>query len=306
MFDSSADCDKLTLPSMRPARRRRTTITIGRFMTDLQTDHDETATLEAFVATVQHLPLFTGTAIQLIQSAEREDVTSAELSRLIATDAALVVHLLRLVNSSFYGLSRKIGTVSDAIAILGLDLVRRTVASAVLKRPLFAYLHDTESARAFWRHELICAALARHLARGTDANGELAYMAGLLHDVGRLVMLTRFPDQADLLLRGGGNEVGTASEREVFGFTHAQVGAALLESWDLPAEIVQAARHHTDETEPDDELAAAVWRANLLSYEMEDFDDDDEQKPWMAAIGLSVAARHKMIEEIEAIEGDPD
>jgi putative nucleotidyltransferase with HDIG domain len=269
-------------------------------------EHDEFGALEAFVATVQHLPLFTGTAVQLVRSVERDDVTGAELSRLIATDAALVVELLRLVNASFYGLSKKIGTVSEAIAILGLDLVRRTVASAVLKRPLFAYLHDTAAARAFWRHELICAALARHLARGADANGELAYMAGLLHDVGRLVMLMRFPDQTGILVPAGGDNDGIEGERATFGFTHAEVGAALLEAWGLPAPIVQAAHLHTDATEPDGDPAAAVWRANLLSREMEDFDEDDadEQKPWMAEIGLSVTARHRMIEEIEALEGD--
>jgi putative nucleotidyltransferase with HDIG domain len=267
---------------------------------------DPTAALAAFVASVQHLPLFTGTATQLIRSIDREDVTVAELTRLISTDAALVAHLLRLVNSSYYGLSRRIGTVSEAFALLGLDLVRRTVIVAVLQRPLLAYLHDTSIARAFWRHELMCAALARHLALRNNVNGELAYMAGMLHDVGRLVMLMQFPDYTDALLlrRGGNDESGTADEMTEFGFTHAQVGGALLETWGLPEGIVQAAHQHVDETEPEDPLAAAVWRANLLSYEMEDSEDDDEEKPWMQAIGLSVAARHRIIEEIESLEGD--
>ena len=152
----------------------------------------------------------------------------------------------------------------------------------------------------------MCAALARHLARRLGLNGELAYMAGLLHDVGRLVMLMRFPDQTDMLLRrqDGDDEFGIDRERETFGFTHAQVGAALLEMWGLPGGIVQAAHEHTDPAEPEDALSAAVWRANQLSYEMDDAEEDDEQKPWMVAIDLSVSARHKMIEEIEALEGD--
>ena len=267
---------------------------------------DPTASLEAFVASVQHLPLFTGTAGQLIRSVDREDVGVQELGRLIATDAALVAHLLRLVNSAFYGVTRKIGTVTEALAVLGLDLVRRTVVVAVLQRPLFAYLHDTETVRAFWRHELLCAALARHLASRQGSNSELAYMAGLLHDVGRLVMLMQFPQHADVLLRGRSDDddTGTAHELATFGFTHAQVGGALLESWGLPEEIVQAAHQHVDETEPEDAIAAAVWRGNLLSHELDDGDDEsaDEETPWMTAIGLSVAARHKMLEEIEAFE----
>ena len=265
------------------------------------------AALHEFVASVQHLPLFTGTAVQLIRSVDQEDITAGELGRLISTDAALSAHLLRIVNSPYYGLSRSIGTVSDALAVLGFNLVRRTVTAAVLQRPLFAYLHDTAVARAFWRHELICAALARHLAiqRGTSA--EFAYMAGLLHDVGRLVMLVQFPAQANVLLerRSDDLDYGIDRERDSFGFDHAQVGAALLELWGLPGGMVQAAHQHTDEVEPEDAGAASVWRANLISHAMDEDDgDENEIQPWMQAIDLSVKARKQIQDEIAALESD--
>ncbi len=274
-------------------------------------DDDGNVTLGAFVASVQHLPLFTGMATQLVRSVDRDDSTMSDLGRLISTDAALVAQLLRLVNSSFYGLPRKIGTITEALAVLGLDFVRRLVMAAVLQRPLFAYLHDTAAARAFWRHELLCAALARHLARRHGIDGELAYMAGLLHDVGRLVMLIEYPDHVDLLLRHADvveevpdDDGNAAQELALFGFTHAQVGGALLEMWGLPDGIVRAAHQHGDAQAPDDPLAAAVWQANALSYHMDDVDDDDEEAPWMQEIGLTVAGRHKMLEEIEAIESE--
>ena len=266
--------------------------------------------LTEFVESVQHLPLFTGTAVQLIRSVDREDVAASELSRRISADAALSAHLLRIVNSSYYGLSRRIGTVSDALAVLGLDLVRRTVTAAVLQRPLFAYLHDTEVARAFWRHELQCAALARHLALRRGGDGESAYMAGLLHDVGRLVMLMRYPDRTDVLLRRrSDDEQGLEHERGLFGFDHAQVGGALLESWGLPEQMVQAAHQHADETEPEEPGAASVWRANLIAHEMDAYQlecpaDDVEEQPWMAAIDLSLEAYRKILDEIAALESD--
>lgn len=267
------------------------------------TDDPKPESLAAFVASVEHLPLFSGTAMQLIRTVDREDVAVAELSRLISTDAALVAHLLRIVNSSYYGLSRRIGTVGDALAVLGVNLIRRTVTAAVLQRPLFAYLHDTSVARAFWRHGLLCAALSRHLAMQKGLDGELAYMAGLMHDIGRLVMLMKYPQQSDVLLRAGGDgETGVERESALFDFDHAQVGAALLELWDLPSEIVRAADQHADATEPDDPMSASVWRANLLSHDMIDEADDDEQQPWMAAIDLSVKARRKIFEEIAALE----
>ena len=285
---------------------------MNEFAEDKAPAHDcSPAALEEFVASVQHLPLFSGTAVQLIRSVDQEQITAGELSRLISTDAALSAHLLRIVNSPYYGLARRVGTVSDALTVLGLNLVRRTVTAAVLQRPLFAYLHDTEIARAFWRHELLCAALARHLALRRGFDGEFAYMAGLLHDVGRLVMLVQFSDQSDILLtRRSDDDSGIDRERRLFGFDHAQVGGALLELWGLPGGLVQAAHQHADETEPAEPSAAGIWRANLISHVMAaDAEpasgvDENEVSPWMDAIDLSVKVRKQILDEIAALEND--
>ena len=266
-----------------------------------------TAALQAFVAAVEHLPLFTGTALQLIRSVDDEAITAGELSRLISTDPALAAHLLRIVNSPYYGLSRRIGTVSDALVVLGLNLVRRTVTAAVLERPLFAYFTDTEAARAFWRHELLCAALARHLAIRQGFGGEFAYMAGLLHDVGRLVMIVRHPDASESLLRQhGGDDETLREERARFGFDHAELGAALLELWGLPGGMIQAAHQHVDAVEPDDPTAAGVWRANRLAHEWiaSGADPGDGEPAWMDAIDLSKAGRQQILDEIAALEND--
>lgn len=271
--------------------------------------------LETFVAAVEHLPLFSGTAVQLVRSFDREDITADELGQLISTDAALSMHLLRIVNSPFYGLARRIGTVSDAVAMLGMNMVRRTVTAAVLQRPLLSYLHDSTFARAFWRHELLCAALSRHLASQAGGDPEFAYMAGLLHDVGRLVMLGQFPSQSDVLLgsRDGVDDGGVEVERRLFGFDHAQVGGALLELWGLPEGMVQAAHQHADDEQPDEPGAAWIWRANRVAHDAiaspggepgGSGDDLDEPLPWMDEIGLTPKAYRKILDEIAALEGD--
>jgi HD-like signal output (HDOD) protein len=263
------------------------------------------ASLAEFVASIQHLPLFTGMAAELIRSVERDDVTSAELSRLIVTDPALVTDLLRKVNSAFYGLSRQVESVSQAIAVLGLDQVRRIVTTAVLQRPLLAYLHDSEGSRAMWRHQLLCAAVARviHSRRGGDS--EAAYMAGLLHDVGRLALVMQFPQFADGLLERHG-DAATATvlwEREQFGFDHALVGAALLELWGMPAGIVLATGQHENRAEPGDPLAASVWLANVLSHHLADHGDapgDDEEA--LISVGLTEDTRRRVLAEVSALE----
>ena len=264
--------------------------------------------IAAFVAAVRHLPLFSGTATQLVRSAGDENVGARELVRLISTDAGLVAHLLRIVNSPFFGFPRRLATVGDALSVLGIDHVRRTVTAAVMQRPLMAYLNDSAVVRIFWRHELLCAALARHIAIRRGVDGELAYMAGLMHDVGRLAMLMQFPGRTDVLLHVRSDDDRAAFDREfeTFGFDHAQAGGALLERWGLPAEIARAAREHGDEVEPDDPIAASVWHANRLTHAMENVPDelDSVQQPWMIAIGLSVNGRRRILDEIDAFEGD--
>lgn len=302
-IDPSALVDDALPATMRAAeeRRRHTAREIRTARTERSAD-----AIEVFVASVRHLPLFSGTATQLIRSAGQENISARELVRLISTDAGLVAHLLRIVNSPFFGFARRLATVGDALAVLGIDHVRRTVTAAVLQRPLMSYLHDSEVVRTFWRHELLCAALARHIATRRGAHSEIAYMAGLMHDVGRLAMLMQHPAQADVLLHVQGDDDHGALDREYheFGFDHAQAGGALLEQWGLPRQIVLAANEHADEVEPDDAISACVWQANLLTHEMFAVGEEAEeiQLPWMIGIGLSVNERRQILGEIQAFE----
>ncbi len=262
--------------------------------------------VEAFVAEVKQLPLFSGTAMQLMKSVGDERTTTAELARLIGTDAGLVAHLLRIVNSPYYGLPRRLATVDDAIAVLGFDHVRRMISAAVMGRPLMTYLHDSRTVRAFWRHELLCAALARHLAARGGLDAEVAYMAGLMHEIGRLAMVIKHPHLGDVLLSVEGTRDRLGVEREMahFGFDHAEVGGALLARWGLPPAIVRAAYHHEQAAQPADPLAAVVWRANLLAHDMNGEADDGTERPWMTAIGLTPDGRRRVEDEIAALEGN--
>jgi HD-like signal output (HDOD) protein len=255
-----------------------------------------------FVASIRHLPLYPGMAAQLVRSVEQENITGPELARQITGDAALSSHLLRLVNSSFHGLSRRIGTVADALAVLGFNMVRRIVTSMVMQRPVLAFLPETETTRAFWRHQLLCAALARFVHRRSATDGEeLAYMAGLLHDVGRLAMLVRWPQAYGVLLQAPTtDDAGSmAQEHQHFGFDHAVAGGALLRLWKVPEPIALAAFTHADAAAPEDPVAASVWHANRLADEV----DNGRTPHWMKEAGLSAAMRRQIVDEVDAFAG---
>lgn len=259
-----------------------------------------------FAMSIRHLPLFPTMAVQLVRSVQQEDISAAEMARQIAADVGLSSHLLRLVNSSFYGLSRRIATVADALAVLGFNMVRRIVTAAVLQRPVHAHLPDTPATQAFWRHQLLTAALARfvHGKKGEDGE-EVAYMAGLLHDVGRLAMFVRWPqDYGELLQRPiAEDDLAIDEERQRFGFDHAQAGGALLRLWSVPEAIVLATRGHADDSAPADPLAASVWQANRLAHLLATEPEDGPEPAWMREAGLSADMRRKIVDEVGAFAG---
>jgi HD-like signal output (HDOD) protein len=267
------------------------------------------AALADFVAATHHLPLYPAVAAQLVRSVENEDISGPELARQIAADAALATHLLRLVNSSFYGMSRRIGTVSDALSVLGFNMVRRIVTAVVMRRPMLAYLPDTAASRDFWRHQLLCAVLARHLHQHQGDDGaEVAYMAGLLHDVGRLAMFARWPRAyAATLLRPSlptaADDDLIAVERSSFGFDHAQAGGALLAHWGVPEAICEAAAGHRNALVPEAEVPAHVWHANGLSHRISAQQDCATQTLWMTEAGLDPLSVRRFLDEVAAFTG---
>jgi HD-like signal output (HDOD) protein len=261
------------------------------------------AAVEALIDTVRQLPLFSSTAMQLMRSTADDDVDTGEIARLISTDAGLTAALLRLVNSPYYALPKPCATVAEAISVVGFDQVRRGVSAAVTKRPLAMYLRDSRAVKAYFRHQLLTASLARHLAKIHDLDGELAYMAGLMHEIGRLALIIHHPHLTDMLLNVEADHLGTGQERRHFGYDHAEVGGALLARWGLPAAIVDAACDHEGDAPPASPISAVVWRANLLAHDMiKEPDDLEVETPWMNAIALTIEARKRIVDEIAALE----
>jgi HD-like signal output (HDOD) protein len=265
--------------------------------------------LARFVAATHHLPLFPAVAAQLVRSVQDEDISGPELARLITADAALATHLLRLANSAFYGLSRRIGTVQDALAMLGLNMVRRMVTAVVLRRPLLAHLPDTAASRDFWHHQLLCAVLARHLHKQQGEEGEeLPYMAGLLHDVGRLAMFVHWPQDYAIAMpqqeqATATDEIVFDSESTRFGFNHAQAGAALLVHWGVPEVICEAVAAHRDALAPSAGVPAQVWHANRLSHRIAHEPNVAAQTPWMTESGLNPVSVRRILDEVAVFTG---
>jgi HD-like signal output (HDOD) protein len=212
----------------------------------------------------RRLPPLSTVASRIVQQASQESPDLTALARLIELDPALTVSVLRLVNSPFYGLSRQVGTVSEAIMVLGMGTVRRVAMASAIAQPLQQLGLKRSLVETMWRKALAGAVLACRLLDG-HAQSQVAFTAGVLQDLGRLDLYLRSPELYATMEGLAGAELCHA-EQDAFGQTHAQAGAQLAEAWALPPAIVEAIEsHHVPGPEaPQGPVAQAVWLASLV------------------------------------------
>lgn len=207
--------------------------------------------------------------VRLSQSMEDPRTSPAELAGIIQYDPGLAANLLKVVNSAFYGFPQHIETISRAVTVIGVQQLS-ALAVGMTAMSLFAELPGRALDYAqFWRHSLACACGARALASACGlANTERFFVAGLLHDVGVLLMLLYDPGRMGLALQSvrESGEPLLEAERRILGVDHAAAGQALLTLWMLPESLVQAvAGHHEPVWSAGRPEAAIVHIADFLA-----------------------------------------
>ena len=185
--------------------------------------------------------------VKVFELVESNDASAQELGDVIGRDPSLTARLLRLVNSAFYNFNRRIDTVSRAVTVIGVrELYSLVIAVSAVKT--FANLpNNLVNIDTFWRHGIYTGLIARALAKQCRVlHPERLFVAGMLHDIGSLVLYNRMPEVcSDLLLVCDGDE-GILHQAELaeLGFTHADLGAALLGTWMLPETLQEAVGYH--------------------------------------------------------------
>lgn len=229
-----------------------------------------TLTIEQLVQSVQELPSLPQSAIKVLKMTDDANASARDVANVISADLALTSRVLRIANSAYYGLSRSVSTVNDAVIILGMQAVRNLALAAAsydtLRKELPGYGMPQG---VLWRHSLACACAAQVLARRTRAaRMEEAFVAGLLHDVGKVVLSVHVGPQFEAIraLAELDNLPFHEGEKLILGFDHAEVGAQVAEKWNLPMSLCSAiAGHHLLERGVDAlGLTALVHVGNVL------------------------------------------
>jgi HD-like signal output (HDOD) protein len=200
---------------------------------------------------------------------------AADLGRVISGDQALTARLLRLVNSAFYGFPSKIETVSRAVTVIGFRQLRElTVGTSMLNMFKGIGEHTSLSMQDFWKHSVVCGIASRVLAiYKREEVPERFFVAGLLHDIGRMVLLESRPEQYIEVFSMVKQESCLVAEAEmaVFGFTHAEVGKKLMLSWHLPSSLANAVgfHHDTERRDRSSRLEDIVHVSDIIAHTSE-------------------------------------
>jgi len=228
--------------------------------------------LDEVLQKIHNLPSLPSVILELLKSIDQEDVKVDSLSNKIALDQALTAKTLKLANSSFYGMSNQVNTIQEAIAILGFRTVRTLVTTAALLDTFSGRMHAGFNAAPFWRHALATAICARELAIQLNSNPDRAYTAGLLHDIGRLVLVTQFQAkyQATMAYRDLHDCSLLDAEHTILGLDHAAIGYALTNHWNFPASVQLAiANHHSSTSQGLPTLSIIVMAADAITHALD-------------------------------------
>ncbi len=245
---------------------------------DLMTSRE----LSGVVSQIKSLPSLPSLYMRIVEILQSDDPSLQKIGEIITEDIAMSAKVLQLVNSSFFGIARRISNPAQAVMFLGLE----TVKALVLSVHIFAKW-DSAKVKGFdverlWQHSVMVGAMAKQLAEKeglSQREVDEAFTAGLLHDVGKLILASSLPtDYQKVLADARTQHIALfEAEEKTFGATHAEVGAYLLGLWGLPTTIVEAvAWHHRPAGCPARNFCplTTVHVANALWYQGVSVDDN--------------------------------
>ncbi|HAR62425.1 MAG TPA: hydrolase [Candidatus Margulisbacteria bacterium] len=220
---------------------------------------------------IRDLPPLPESTHKILQIAGNNASSAKDLAKVLEKDLSLTTKVLKLVNSSFYGFSREISTISQAVVYLGFNTIKSLVLTAssydTLNKDVVSY--ELEKGM-LWKHSIACASCSRLIAKEIKySDPEEAYIAGLIHDIGKLMIDQYANNLFKLILEKVTTDAISfdKAEKEVLGFDHPEIGSKIAQKWNFPLSLVESiSYHHQPENATNHkELTYIVHLANTIT-----------------------------------------
>ncbi len=219
---------------------------------------------------IDSFPVLPVTVMQLMAVTNDPASSAQDVVDVILTDQSLCLTVLKISNSVLFGRPHQVDSIKTAVSILGFNEVQQIALAKALVNSFsrVARQHKT-SIEKFWEHSFACGMVARVIAQRLEIAQDMAFMGGLIHDIGKLIMLETFADDyaLDWMIKFSSEQVRD-DELYMFSFTHDKVGGHLLQKWLFPANLIAAveAHHCPDQAAAEKGVAAIIQLSDLLSF----------------------------------------
>ncbi|GJQ58349.1 MAG: HDOD domain-containing protein [Candidatus Scalindua sp. AMX11] len=259
-----------------------------------------TSAASTLTAKIESLPTLPTVAVRVLNITADPESSANDLMNVISPDVSLTTKILKIANSPFYGLTREISTLQHAVTILGFKEIRNLVVSTVAFESFKNLKQDKKyDINLFWKHSFCCGLAAKIIASYLNNKSNELFVAGLVHDIGKLAMYIAFPveflEVMDIMRPLKLKYTAFEVEKDVFGMTHDEVGMKLMKRWMFPESLLMAVgyHHHPQKTENKSLFPIIVHVADILThvYEMrsgdEESDSIDAELHYNEAVNLS-------------------
>jgi putative nucleotidyltransferase with HDIG domain len=227
--------------------------------------------IDHYIDEVKTLPPAPRVLCQLLDLLREEDVHASDIVDLVTFDPALTAKVIQRCNSAASGSADPVHNLSDAVTRLGFDEIYRMVAGVVGESILGpAQSGYGIAAGELWQHSVTTALAAKVVAQSAGTEANLAFTAGLLHDLGKLVLSQSLEGAYEAVIKetGSSGHSFLEAEKSILGVDHAEAGGRLLARWNFPESLVVAVRHHHDpvQARPHEQLAAEVYVGDMIAH----------------------------------------
>ncbi len=226
--------------------------------------------IDKIIANVDKLPALPTSVGKVIEVANNLKASPQDLSNVIKVDPVLTAKVLKLINSAYFSLPDQVTNLNRAIILLGVNTIKNLAISTAVIGQFSKTKHRRFDMDKYWKHCMAVAVMSKKFAEKLKVDRRMLeeyFIAGLLHDIGEIVIVELFPDKLDQILdkvaAGGTSEV---AEREILGATHSEIGAALGRHWKISENLILVIEEHHDPSIAGDaaQIVAVVYAANIF------------------------------------------